>query len=130
MLEVKRIMSKQTKPKIGHWSAHVLCWALIVIGVLISLSTVNIIEYDFIGLAIAVYFVFAGIFLMLESLMESGKFRMPSGLDMISAVIAIIAFIIGLATFTESVIPVEWSGVYFLMSFIVACAIGLEFYTE
>jgi hypothetical protein len=120
----------EIKPKIGHWSAHVLCWAFIIIGIMISLSTIKLINYDFIGGAIAVYFVFAGVFLMLESLMESGRFRMPSGLDIISAIIAIVAFMIGLVTFTKPVIPVEWSGVYFLMSFIVACAIGLEFYTE
>jgi len=123
-------MPKEIKPKIGHWSGQVLCWVFIIIGILISLSSINIVEYDFMTTAIAFYFVGAGIFLFLESLYEENKFRAPSGLDMISAIIACIAFIVGAVTFTKYTIPVEWSGVYFLLSFIVACAVGLEFYTE
>ena len=123
-------MPGDIKPKIGHWSAHVLCWAFVVIGIMIALSTVDIIEYDFIGGAVAVYFVFAGVFLAVESLLESGKFRLPESLDIISLIIAIIAFLVGFITFTKPAIPIEWSGAYFIMSFIVACAIALEFYTE
>jgi len=118
------------KPKINHWSAHLLCWGFIVFGILLALSNINIVQFNFTTTVTGLYFIFAGVFLAVESLYEDGKFRLPAQLDIVSLVISIIGFIMGAMTFMRTSIPTEWTGVFFVLAFIVACAIGLEFYTE
>ena len=122
----------ELKPKISHWSAYILWFGFLVFGVLIGMTQLNIVEFDFIPTVTSGYFILAGIFLMLEASMEPGStFRIPKNpVDIISLIVALVSFFLGITTFTKPEIPVEWTGVICLLAFIVAGDIGVEFFTD